>query len=300
MTEDLYPTRGVESAQIERRDPVVHWPSGMSLPSSDRERLERFERDGYLFVPDLFPPADSAALLAEAEHLRQHAVRARPETAFFESGTTSLRSLFAVHRVSETFAKACEHPRVLSLVRSILGDDVYVHQSRLNYKPAFRGREFYWHSDFETWHAEDGMPRMRALSLSISLTPTLATNGPLMLVPGSHQTFVSCAGSTPEDHYRESLVKQQIGTPDEATVERLARRRGIKAPTGGAGSAVFFDCNVLHGSNGNITPFPRTNLFVVYNAVSNALVEPFAAPVPRPEFVGARVHVDVLPRRSRP
>ncbi|MGE0624438.1 MAG: ectoine hydroxylase [Pseudomonadales bacterium] len=296
---DPYPTRGSEPGLIERQDPVVYRQPDVKAPSADRERLTRFERDGYLFVPELVPPADVDALLAEAERLRTDAAIEQPENAFFESGTTSLRSLFAVHRVSETFASLCEDDRVLNLVRSILGDDVYVHQSRLNYKPAFRGREFYWHSDFETWHAEDGMPRMRALSLSVSLTPTLATNGPLMIVPGSHHTFISCAGTTPSDHYRESLVEQRVGTPDEATVARLARRRGIKAPTGGAGSAVFFDCNVLHGSNGNITPFPRTNLFVVYNAVSNALTEPFAAPAPRPEFVGAREHVEILPRRHR-
>src|SRR3546814_10756649 len=41
--------------------------------------------------------------------------------------------------------------------------------SRLNYKPGFKGKEFYWHSDFETWHVEDGMPQMRALSMSILL-----------------------------------------------------------------------------------------------------------------------------------
>jgi len=296
---DIYPTRGKGSALIARQDPVVYRQPDNGLASVDRERLRRFERDGYLFLPELFPPADSEALLAEAEHLKDEAIRNRPENAFFESDTNSLRSLFAVHRVSERFATACESTRVLTLVRSILGDDVYVHQSRLNYKPAFRGREFYWHSDFETWHAEDGMPRMRALSLSVSLTPTLATNGPLMIVPGSHHTFVSCAGATPPDHYHESLVRQRVGTPDEETVARLARRRGIKAPTGGAGSAVVFDCNVLHGSNGNITPFPRTNLFVVYNAVSNALTEPFAAPAPRPEFIGARKQTEPLPRRYR-
>ena len=297
--EDLYPTRGTTGTLIERQDPVVCWQSAGNLPPSDRERLERFERDGYLFAPGLFPAAVTGSLLGEAERLRALAVQDKPENAFFESGTNTLRSLFAVHQACETFAAVCEDARILALVRAILGDDVYVHQSRLNYKPAFCGREFYWHSDFETWHAEDGMPRMRALSLSISLTPTLATNGPLMIVPGSHRTFISCAGATPADHFRESLVKQRVGTPDEATVERFARSRGIKAPTGAAGSAVFFDCNVLHGSNGNITPFPRTNLFVVYNAVSNALEPPFAASAPRPEFVGARAHVEALPRRAK-
>ncbi|GHK05429.1 hypothetical protein SY2F82_72260 [Streptomyces sp. Y2F8-2] len=41
-----------------------------------------------------------------------------------------------------------------------------------------------------------------------------------------------------------------------------------------------------HGAN--ITPFPRSNVFIVFNSVENAAVEPFAAPVRRPEFIGAR------------
>nr|AHE14903.1 EctD domain protein [uncultured bacterium] len=41
-----------------------------------------------------------------------------------------------------------------------------------------------------------------------------------------------------------------------------------------------------HGAN--ITPYPRSNVFIVFNSVENAAVEPFAAPVPRPTFIGAR------------
>jgi len=200
-----------------------------------------------------------------------------------------------VHRTSEPFARAAEHPAIIDLVTRILDDDVYVHQSRINYKPAFTGREFYWHSDFETWHAEDGMPRMRAVSLSLSLTPSEPTNGPLMVMPGTHRTFVSCAGETPPNHFEESLVEQQVGTPDRETLTLFAKHHGIAAPTGPAGSAVLFDCNLMHGSNGNITPFPRTNLFIVYNAVSNRLQEPFCGRPPRPEFVGAREHTQPLP-----
>ena len=35
--------------------------------------------------------------------------------------------------------------------------------------PGFTGSGFSWHSDFETWHAEDGMPSIRTVSCSIPL-----------------------------------------------------------------------------------------------------------------------------------
>jgi ectoine hydroxylase len=67
----------------------------------------------------------------------------------------------------------------------------------------------------------------------------------------------------------------------------------VTVVTGEPGSAVLFDCNAMHGSSNNITPYPRTNLFVVYNSVENALMEPFAAPAPRPEFIASRTFTPV-------
>jgi ectoine hydroxylase len=58
---------------------------------------------------------------------------------------------------------------------------------------------------------------------------------------------------------------------------------------------VFFDCNLMHGSASNISPSPRSNVFLVYNSVDNAVQEPFAAGSPRPAFVAAR-EVSPLPR----
>jgi ectoine hydroxylase len=65
-----------------------------------------------------------------------------------------------------------------------------------------KGKEFYWHSDFETWHAEDGMPKMRAVSCSIAFDDNHEFNGPLMVIPQSHQKFISCIGETPEEHHK--------------------------------------------------------------------------------------------------
>src|SRR3546814_5664482 len=93
-----------------------------------------------------------------------------------------------------------------------------------------------------------------------------------MIIPGSHRKYLACVGETPEDHYRSSLKKQEYGVPDEDSLAELAAEHGIVAPTCNAGTAIIFDCNAMHGSNGNITPFPRANAFIVYNAVSNRLV----------------------------
>lgn len=180
------------------------------------------------------------------------------------------------------------------MARQILASEVYLHQSRINRKPGFRGREFYWHSDFETWHVEDGMPRMRALSCSILLTDNFAFNGPLLVMPGSHREYIACEGKTPPDHFKRSLRRQEYGVPSEGRIRDLAGRFGIEGPIGPAGSVLFFDCNLMHGSNGNITPYPRTNIFFVFNSVLNRVEKPFCGLAPRPEYIASREVQELL------
>ncbi|OZT79471.1 ectoine hydroxylase, partial [Marinococcus halophilus] len=137
---------------------------------------------------------------------------------------------------------------------------------------------------------EDGMPDMRALSCSIILTDNYEFNGPLMLIPGSQKWYVSCPGTTPEDNFKQSLKKQETGVPDNESMEWLTEQAGgqIDRATGPAGSVLFFDCNTMHGSAGNISPYPRSNVFFVFNSVENKLVDPFSGQEPRPEFLANR------------
>ncbi|KUJ68864.1 ectoine hydroxylase [Streptomyces albus subsp. albus] len=284
---DLYPTRGATERITQRQDPVIWSPPGTAGPFHPAE-LGDFDRDGFLTVDPLITPDEVARYRAELARLvADPAVRA-DERAVIEPRSDEVRSVFEVHRISPLFAELVRDPRVVGRARQILGSEVYVHQSRINVKPGFGASGFYWHSDFETWHAEDGLPRMRAVSVSIALTENHDTNGGLMIMPGSHRTFLGCAGATPEDNYKRSLRMQEAGTPSDKALTELADRHGIRLFTGPPGSATWFDCNCMHGSGDNITPYPRSNVFIVFNSVENAAVQPFAAPAPRPAFIGAR------------
>jgi ectoine hydroxylase len=284
---DLYPTRKAgEPALLYRTDPVVH--GGPDDGPIDAATLASFDEKGFLSVEQLLGAEEIERYRTELRRLSEDETVLGDDRTVTERGSDEVRSIFEVHRISEVFAELATDPRVVGRARQLLGSDVYVHQSRVNYKPGFTGKDFYWHSDFETWHAEDGMPRMRAVSISIALTENFVHNGGLMIMPGSHRTFVSCVGATPDDHYKESLRGQEIGTPDPDSLSILAGKHGIDLFTGPPGSATMFDCNCMHGSNGNITPFPRSNVFIVFNSVENTCEEPFAAPSRRPEFIAAR------------
>ncbi len=269
---------------------MVHGGGSADAPLTGSQ-IEDYRRDGVLALNGVFDADETAALQSEAARLLARPRVVDRETIVLEPDSGAIRSIFAVHRQSRIFGRLAADARLAGIAQLLLDDRVYIHQSRLNYKPGFAGRDFYWHSDFETWHTEDGMPRMRALSMSILLTENAAINGPTMFMRGSHLRYATCVGETPDEHYRQSLRRQEYGVPDRSLLAELAQG-GIAMPTGPAGTVVLFDCNTMHGSNSNITPWPRSNAFIVYNAVSNRLDRPFGPASPRPEFIAAREHAE--------
>lgn len=291
---DQYPSRkSNEVTMIERHDPVVHGTADDG--PLDKAELEEFNERGFVQLENVFSMDEVRAIQDDLDRMSSEDEVRADEACIVEPDSNEVRSIFFVSKFSDLLARVLRDRRVANVARQLLGSDVYLHQSRINYKPGFVGNAFEWHSDFETWHVEDGMPTPRAVSASIALTDNHEQNGPLLIMPGSHWTYVTCVGETPEDHYKESLQRQRFGVPDEKSLTILAERHGIESCKGLAGSVVFFDSNCMHGSNGNITPYPRSNVFAVFNSVENTLVDPFGPDTPRPEYIASRDFTPLAP-----
>jgi len=293
---DPFPSRLKEPlAPFLRPGPVVHsrnqyrWEGPL-----DEVSLSKYERDGFLWFEGFFNQERMQPFFDELKEMAKDRKLNESDQIINDPNTGDIRSVFAMHELSDHFSRLTRDPRILGMVRQLLGSEVYIHQSRINDKFGFEGSGFDWHSDFETWHAEDGMPRMRAVSASLMLTDNNEFNGPLMLIPGSHHYFVPCVGETPDLNWKDSLKAQRLGTPGRHDLAWLAERGGIEAPKGPSGSLLLFECNTLHASNKNMSPWPRSNLFFVYNSVDNKLGQPYAAKHERPEFLGARKNCEVL------
>ncbi|MBV7380269.1 phytanoyl-CoA dioxygenase family protein [Maritimibacter dapengensis] len=287
-TVDAYPTRHPDKEQIiERADPVLwsEWHEGAPI---SRDEATRYAKNGYLVRHDMFADDELDLMVETARGLRDTDPAERPADFVTEPGSDDVRTVFRLDEHSPVFARLAADTRLAGVAEFLLNDRVYLHQSRLNYKPGFKGKEFYWHSDFETWHAEDGLPRMRSVSASVLLTDNSRLNGPLLLIPGSQNEFIACKGETPDNNHESSLKAQEVGVPQPETISKFARDLGLDAASGPTGTVVFFDCNTLHGSNGNITPDPRSNAFFVFNSITNRPVSPFAAAKPRPAWLSNR------------
>lgn len=291
---DLYPSRlGRPASLLERRDPVVYNHDKSGSPVAI-EYIEEYEENGFLLMDELFTEEEMRCFQREMTTLRNNPDFRYMKESITEPDSGDIRSIFGIHYLSPVFEKLASDKRLAGLAEYILDDQVYIHQSRLNYKPGFRGREFYWHSDFETWHVEDGMPHMRALSISITLTENNHYNGPLMVIPGSHMEYITCELETPAENFKRSLKKQEYGVPSDEMLAEMVERLGIVSATGVPGSAIIFDCNILHGSGSNISPYPRSNIFFVYNAMNNRVRQPYCDQAPRPEYIASRDFIKPL------
>ncbi len=237
-----------------------------------QQQIDTFHTEGWLFLPELFDAEEVDLLKREALAIYdQH----RPEVWREKNGAP--RTAFAAHTYNEAFRLLGAHPRLIEPIEQIFGEHLYMHQYKINAKAAFTGEVWQWHQDYGTWKRDDGMPEPRAMNISVFLDEVMPINGPLLLVPRS-QT----AGDLKASH-DTATTSYPLWTLDEDTVTRLVEEGGIVAPTGKPGGVLMFHGNLVHGSAGNITPFPRKIVYLTLNAVSNYIRTPT-----RPEFIAHR------------
>ena len=243
------------------------------------EQIAQFHDEGWLFLPELFTPEEVALLRREALAIYEHH---RPEVWREKNG--SPRTAFAAHTYNEAFRLLGAHPRMIRPVEQIFGEQIYMHQFKINAKSAFTGEVWQWHQDYGTWRRDDGMPEPRAMNIALFLDEVMPINGPLLLVPRSQN-----AGNLQAAH-DTSTTSYPLWTLDNDTVTRLVEQGGIVAPTGKPGGLLMFHGNLVHGSAGNITPYPRKIVYLTLNAVSNSIRTPT-----RPEFIAHRDFTPIEP-----
>ena len=221
-----------------------------------------FEREGYLFLPECFTPSEAAVLRRAAD-----VVFADPREQVWREQSGAARTAFAAHTYNETFALLASHPRLIEPVMQLVGGPVYMHQFKVNAKAAFDGEVWQWHQDYGTWHRDDGMPEPRAMNIALFLDEVTAANGPLLLLPQSHEYGVFQAGHDLE------TTSYPLWTLDRETVTMLAERGGCVAPTGPAGGMLLFSSLLVHASPPNISPFPRAIVYLSLCHVDNHILK---------------------------
>ncbi|MEU1819034.1 phytanoyl-CoA dioxygenase family protein [Streptomyces roseifaciens] len=249
----------------------------MALTQDD---LARYRRDGFVVQEDLFT-ADEVDLLCDA--LTEDARTPGPQVVTESDGRT-LRAVYAPHLRHPVFHRLARTERLLGPARQIAGDDLYVHQMKVNVKQSFAGERWAWHQDYIVWRDADGMPAPSQVNVALLLDDCTEFNGPVIFLRGSHtlgtlerDRVAAGDGTGHIDPDRYALSPRELSG--------VVERHEMVAPKAGRGSVLFFSPQLVHGSNTNVSPHPRRLLILTYNPVPQA---PRPAGEPRPEYLVGR------------
>ena len=243
-------------------------------------QIEQFHATGYLLIPELFDETE-IQVLQEASDTVYALDR---EEVFRESDGKTARTAFAAHYYNEAFRRLGRHPRLVQPVEQLLDGQIYIHQYKVNAKAAFTGDVWQWHQDYGTWSRDDLMPEPRAMNIALYVNDAVEFNGPLWIIPGSHKQGVFEAG------HDLQTTSYPLWTLDKQTITKLVDQGGIVSAKAKAGSVLMFYSTLVHCSPPNLSPWPRT---VVYLSLCH--VENHIRQFKRPEWIA---HRDFTPIES--
>jgi ectoine hydroxylase len=249
------------------------------------ELLKKYHEEGFLFLENVFTPQEIHSIVEEISTLLKDN---GPRKVTESNG--AVRSYYGAHQVNDVYNKYSRINKLVEPAKQILESDIYIYQTKLNFKKAMRGNWWEWHQDYPYWKIEDGMTSPRAVSIMIYLDDVTEFNGPLLVVPGSHKH-----GSVQFDDKQDVKTKEEESwtsanlkyTISQSILKDAFENNKILSTTGKAGSVLFFHVNIFHASNCNLSPFDRKTYIVTYNSVENKLN---GGKNIRPEFLSERNH----------
>ncbi|MCJ8273447.1 MAG: phytanoyl-CoA dioxygenase family protein, partial [Psychrosphaera sp.] len=201
----------------------------------------------------------------------------------------AIRAIHGPHLIDDFFVQIARQPLILDIVKHHLGEDVYVHQYKINMKQGMDGKAWPWHQDFVFWQQNDHIVEPKLVNVAIVLNDTNMLNGPLCFIPNSHHKGDLCTPTktastikTTSD-WRNDVSAELSFQLDKKVVAELLSNNEPHFGTGKPGDVHLFDTHLAHCSGNNLSPDNRRLLIITYNALSNA---PKAAS-DRPEFLCA-------------
>lgn len=222
---------------------------------SDQD-VARYQRDGYLVVPDVLSAEDVADLQRVTDEFVEASRQTLRHTEVFdlEPGHTAesprLRRVKMPHLHHPVYARMVRHPGIVAVLKKLWGPNVRFDLSKLNLKAAGFGSPVEWHQDWAFYpHTNDDLA-----AVGIMIDDFKPDNGSMLVLPGSHTGPV-------HDHHAKGHF---VGGVDPAT-SGIDFSKAVMC-TGRAGSITVHHARLLHGSSANLSGQPRRFLLHQYRA----------------------------------
>ncbi len=219
----------------------------------DERHVRDYRRQGFACVTGFVAPESLATFRREADRIASALTASGFDPAHVEMEPNQGASGHVIRRIYEPcehyapFREYAELAAILDAVQQLIGDNLLLHYSKLNMKPAEVGSVVEWHQDLSYYP----LTNHDSLAVLIYLDDADETNGCLKILPGRHRADLM-------DHTASGVFQGCITEPvDETEAVNLV---------GGAGTAIFLDAMTPHASTQNHSGRQRRTLIVSYRA----------------------------------
>src|SRR6266550_742983 len=221
------------------------------------EQIARFDRDGFLVIPDLLTPAEVHALQHETDHYHETLTGPLPDgvdvTWEPKSRPPRVQQVLNAECLSQELGRIIQSDRVRSVIEPMLGPDVGLFLVKFIMKSPEVGGPVPWHQDFVYWTDQADAPLQ--LNCMVYLDDADEQNGCLQVIAGSQRAGLERHSDTVKGSFVHEL-----------DVSTLAG--GIVSLPGKAGTGILFGPLLKHSSPPNRSAKPRRSFTAVYAAGS--------------------------------
>jgi ectoine hydroxylase-related dioxygenase (phytanoyl-CoA dioxygenase family) len=219
------------------------------------KQIDQFEEDGFFVVPNLLD-AEEVALLIQVARADHELAEKKATRADGEGGAIDLVVENELPDES-IYTAIVRSERIVNTMETLLLDEVYHYHHKMILKEPRVGGAWAWHQDYGYWY-NNGCLFPHLASCMIALDKATRENGCLQVLRGSQHLGRIEHGKTGD----------QTGADLERVNAALQRFELVYCELD-PGSAIFFDCNLLHRSDQNRSDQPRWAFIACYNAKHN-------------------------------
>ena len=220
-----------------------------------REQVEQYHREGYIFVPDVYPPEEMEELRRITDEFveKSRAVTQHTEVYDLEPGHGAamprLRRLKNPIKQHPAYDRCMRNPALLDIVGQLISPGIRYQNTKLNLKSGDLGSAVEWHQDIAFYpHTNESV-----LAVGVCIDDMTVENGALMVIPRSHKGPVF-------DHHENGYFVGGITDPrfsEEGAVPLQVKAGGI----------TIHHARLVHGSAPNRSNRPRRLLLFEFRAV---------------------------------
>lgn len=217
---------------------------------------KNYDQQGFIVINELFNKSETRDMrLATEELIEQSKMHKESDSKYdlekdHSKNKPRVQRIKVPHEHNIVFYKAVHNPKILKVLKILLGENVRFRHSKLNVKAAHGGSAVDWHQDWAFYPHTN----LDLLAVGIMIDEIDEENAPLMILPKSH------LGKT-LNHHHDGTFSGSV----DLKKERIDTSKAIKI-TGNAGSASFHHVKALHGSSPNFSDRDRRLLLFEYAA----------------------------------